>query len=195
VTGLDPAIGLLEFSSIARGVYAGDAMVKRAPVDAIYAGTVHPGKYVVLVGGLTASVEEAMAAGRAAAADSIVAELTLPDVHPAVVTALRGVRVPAAAEAVGIIETSTIAAAVAAADAAMKAAAVELLELALADDIGGKGYATVGGAVSDVEVAVAAGVAAVAMGQLVTSVVIPQAHDELIANLDAHPRFGKRTTS
>jgi microcompartment protein CcmL/EutN len=194
VTGLAPAIGLLEFSSIARGVFAGDAMVKQAPVDAIYAGTVHPGKYVVLVGGLTASVEEAMAAGREAGADAIVAELLLPEVHPAVITALSGVRVTAAAESIGIIETSTIAAAVAAADAAMKAAGVELLELALADDIGGKGYATVGGMVADVEVAIEAGVAAIAPGHLVTSVVIPQAHDELVANLDAHPRFGRRTT-
>ena len=194
MSALAPAIGLLEFSSIARGVYCGDAMVKRAPVDAIYAGTVHPGKYVVLVGGMTADVEEAMDAGRQSGGGDIVAELVLPDVHPAVVTALRGVRVPAAAEAIGIVETRTIAAAVGAADAAMKAAGVELLELALADDIGGKGYATVGGAVSDVEVAVEAGLSAVSPSDVVTSVVIPQAHDEMVANLDDHPRFGNRKT-
>lgn len=193
MTGLTPAIGLLEFSSIARGVLAGDAMVKRAPVDAIYAGSVHPGKYVVLVGGLTADVEEAMEAGRASGFDAIVADLFLPDVHGAVVTALRGVRVPAAAEALGIIETTTIAAAVGAADAAMKAAGVELLDLALADDIGGKGYCTVGGSLSEVEAAVSAGLESVAAGELVTSVVIPQAHDDIVANLDADPRFGNRT--
>jgi hypothetical protein len=60
---MQPAIALLEFDSIAVGVRAGDAMVKRAPVEVTYAGTVHPGKYLVLVGGDVASVEEAYAAG------------------------------------------------------------------------------------------------------------------------------------
>jgi microcompartment protein CcmL/EutN len=192
VSGLHPAIGLLEFSSIARGIEAGDAMVKRAPVEAIYAGTVHPGKFLVLVGGLTASVEEAMDAGRHKGADAVLAELLLSDVHPAVVTGLRGVRVPSAAEAIGIVETANVASAIGAADAAMKAAAVELLELRLADDIGGKGYAVVGGAVADVEASISAA-AAVAAGDLVTTVVIPQAHEELMANLDVDPRFGYRT--
>ena len=50
-TPLEPALGLLELDSIAAGIEAGDAMAKRAPVDVIRAGTVHPGKYLVLVGG------------------------------------------------------------------------------------------------------------------------------------------------
>ena len=63
---MQPAIALVEFSSIAIGMRAGDAMVKRAPVEVTYAGTVHPGKYLVLVGGDVASVEESFAAGLAA---------------------------------------------------------------------------------------------------------------------------------
>ena len=61
---MEPAVGLLEFSSIARGIEAGDAMIKSAPLEVIRAGTVHPGRYLVLVGGLTADVEAAMEAGR-----------------------------------------------------------------------------------------------------------------------------------
>ena len=37
---IEPALALLEFSSIAAGVFAGDAMVKRAQLDVIHAGTV-----------------------------------------------------------------------------------------------------------------------------------------------------------
>ena len=48
---MQPAIGLLELSSIAVGILAADAMVKRSPVEVIYAGTAHPGKYLVLVAG------------------------------------------------------------------------------------------------------------------------------------------------
>ena len=57
---MEPAIGLLELDSIAVGIRAGDAMVKQAPLDYCYAGTVQPGKYLVLVAGDTASVEEAI---------------------------------------------------------------------------------------------------------------------------------------
>ena len=39
---MQPALALLEFSSIAAGIEAGDAMVKRAPLEATYAGTVPP---------------------------------------------------------------------------------------------------------------------------------------------------------
>jgi guanylate kinase len=63
---IEPALALLELDSIAVGIEAGDAMAKRAPIDVIRAGTVHPGKYLVLVGGAVADVEEALAAGRPA---------------------------------------------------------------------------------------------------------------------------------
>ena len=58
-----PALGLLELSSIALGIRAGDAMVKKAPVRALVAGSVQPGKFLVLVDGDVASVEESMRAG------------------------------------------------------------------------------------------------------------------------------------
>ena len=61
---IDPALALLEFSSIAAGIEAADAMVKRAPIGVIRAGTVQPGKYLVLIGGEVADVEESLAAGR-----------------------------------------------------------------------------------------------------------------------------------
>jgi microcompartment protein CcmL/EutN len=47
----DPAVALVEFDSISAGIVAGDAMVKSSPIGTIYAGTVHPGKYLVLVSG------------------------------------------------------------------------------------------------------------------------------------------------
>ncbi|MFV9673583.1 MAG: BMC domain-containing protein, partial [Acidimicrobiia bacterium] len=34
----DPAIAIVEFNSIAVGIFAGDAMVKSSPVSSIYAG-------------------------------------------------------------------------------------------------------------------------------------------------------------
>ncbi len=187
-----PAVALLEFSSVAVGIQAGDAMVKRAPLQATYAGTVQPGKYLVLVGGDTASVEEAVAAGRAAGSGSLVDEVLLADVHPAVVEAVAGRLEDASGEALGILETASVAAVLEAADAGRKGAAVTLAELRLADGLGGKGYLLFSGPLAEVEAAVDIGAGRVAAGQLVGRVVIPQLHPEMGENLAGDARFRER---
>lgn len=190
---MEPAVCLLEFSSIAKGIEAGDVMVKRAPLQVIRAGTVHPGKYLVLVGGLTADVEEAMEAGREVGGRSLVDVVFLPDVHPDVVASIGGTRREDAGEALGVIETPTVAATIDAADAGVKGARVTIRDLRLADDLGGKGYVLFGGEVAEVEAAVGYGVArTAASGQEVTHVVISQLHAEMRENLAADPRFGER---
>jgi microcompartment protein CcmL/EutN len=190
---MEPAVCLLEFSSIAKGIEAGDAMVKRAPLQVIRAGTVHPGKYLVLVGGLTADVEEAMQAGRDVAGRWLVDVVFLPDVHPDVVASIGGTRREDAGDALGVIETQTVAATIDAADAGVKGARVTIRDLRLADDLGGKGYVLFGGEVAEVEAAVDHGVArTAASGQEVTHAVISQLHAEMRENLAAHPAFGER---
>jgi microcompartment protein CcmL/EutN len=190
---MQPAIALLEFESIARGIEAGDAMIKRAPLDVIRAGTVHPGKYLVLVGGLTADVEEALVAGREVADGSLVDVVFLPDVHPDVVASVGGARREDDGEALGVIETRTVAAVIDAADAGVKEADVTLRELRLADGLGGKGYVLFGGRVAEVEAAVEHGLARIAAtAHEVAHVVIPRLHGEMQENLGADARFGER---
>jgi bacterial microcompartment shell protein len=189
---IEPALGLLEFDSIAVGIEAGDAMAKRAPIEVILAGTVHPGKYLVLVGGAVADVEEAMEAGRDVADDRLVDAVLLPNVHPAVADALGGARLAGIGEALGVIETPTVAATIQAADAGVKGARVRLLELRLADGLGGKGYLLFDGAVSDVEAAVEIGASRIERQDGVVRRVIPQLHAEIRENLEAAARFGER---
>lgn len=190
-----PALALIELDSIAIGIEAGDAMAKRSPIDVLYAGTVHPGKYLVLVGGAVADVEEALDAGRAVGGSSILDAVLLADIHPDVVAALRGARRTAATEALGVIETETVAAIIDAADAGVKGARARLLELRLADDIGGKAYLLFGGPVADVEAAVEIGQAAIATRDRAIARVIPQLHVEMRANLEADARFRERLGS
>ncbi len=191
----DPAIALLEFDSISAGIVAGDAMVKTAPIGAIYAGTVHPGKYLVLVTGDTASVEIAVETGTAVAGGGVTDSVFLPDIHPDVTGAMIE-DAPAAslsAEALGIVETTTVAAVLDAADAGAKAAAVAVASVRLADGLGGKGYVLFSGTVAEVESAVDAAVGrAVAHDALVRSDVISQLHGEMAANLATELRFMKR---
>jgi microcompartment protein CcmL/EutN len=190
---MQPAIALLEFDSIAIGMRAGDAMVKRAPVDVTYAGTVHPGKYLVLVGGDVACVEESYAAGLAIGGDVLIDKIYLPSAHPEVVRYLRGMRGRVTGEALGIIETTTVAATLGAADRGLKGAEVDLVELKLADRLGGKAYCVFSGTVADVEAAVEIGVDRLDdPSTLVAQVVIPDFHDEMLANLEAATEFSSR---
>jgi microcompartment protein CcmL/EutN len=171
---MQPAIALLELDSIAIGIEAGDAMAKRSPIDVIYAGTVHPGRYLVLVGGAVADVEEALEAGRAVGGPAILDLVLLADVHP------------------DVIETQTVAAIIDAADAGVKGARVRLLELRLADGLGGKAYLLFGGSVADVEAAVEIGQARIGAPGRAIARVIPQLHGEMRENLEADARFRHR---
>lgn len=184
-----PALALLEFSSIATGIEAGDAMIKRAPVERIQTGTIQPGHYLVLVVGEVAPVEEAVKAGREVGQATLLDLVYLPNVHPGVVTALGGGREAGLGEALGVVETRTVAAAILAADAGLKGAAVNLLQLRLGDGLGGKGLALFGGLVADVEAAVDIALRQIG-GQLHRQVIISQLHDEMRQNVQAAVRFG-----
>jgi microcompartment protein CcmL/EutN len=192
----DPALSLIEFSSIAAGIQAADAMVKRAPIEVILTGTVQPGKYLVLIGGLTADVEESLAAGRQVGSAAIVDIVYLPQVHRDLIAGLRGGRAPEAHDSLGVIETTSVAAAIHAADAGLKAAEVRLVEIRLADGLGGKGVVLFAGMVADVETAVSSGVAALDRpDQLVRQVVIPRLHEGIWANLAQATRFREIVTA
>jgi microcompartment protein CcmL/EutN len=186
---MEPALALLEFSSIAIGIQAGDSMVKRAPVERIVTGTVQPGHYLILVAGEVASVEEAVAAGRETGHAALTDFVFLPNVHPDVVKALTGEQVVDLNDALGIVETQTVAAAILAADAGLKGAEVTLVQLRLADGLGGKGLALFTGVVADVTAAVTIG-SAVSAQQLVRQVIIPQLHSEMWPNVKRDGRFG-----
>ena len=189
---IEPALGLLELESIAAGIEVGDAMAKRAPVELLRAGTVHPGKYLVLVGGDVADVEEALEAGREIGGLSVRDVTFLANIHPDVVEGVRGTRQAAQDEALGIIETATVPAIIRAADAGLKGAGVRLLELHLADDLGGKAYLLFDGAVADVEAAVEIGTAAAGETRGMHSRVIAQLHREMAHELAASGRFATR---
>lgn len=195
---MDPAVGIIELDSIARGVLTGDAMVKAAPVGSIYAGTVHPGRYLVLVGGDTASVDVAMEVGREVGGDSVIDSIFLADIHPDVTAAIVAVDETARAEgeAIGVIETSTVATVIEAADAGVKAAPVTLASVRLADGLGGKGYLVFGGVLAEVEAAMEAAVArAEPTGALRDAVIVPRIADEMRHNLATDLRFNARVAS
>ena len=78
---MEPSIALVETNSIAAGILAGDTMVKKAVVQLLEARAICPGKYMVLIGGELGPVNESFQVGVAAAADTLVDQLLLPNVH------------------------------------------------------------------------------------------------------------------
>ncbi len=178
------AIGLVESSSIALGIKATDAMLKTAYVELVQAEPASPGKFIAVVAGDVAAVQAAVAAGEQAAESSLLDSLVVPNLHPQVYPAVRGEVRTAGIEAVAVIETLTVAGAIKAADAAVKAAAVELLEVRLARGLGGKGYLAVTGDVGSVQAAAeAAEYAAAEGGGHLATTVIPAPHADLKARL------------
>jgi len=184
-----PALALLEFDSIALGIEAGDAMVKRAPVQTIHAGTVQPGHYLVMVTGDVAPVEEAVDAGQEVGRAALLDTILLPNVHPGVIDGIRGSRKLEVSDALGVIETKTVASAIHAADAGLKGAEVALWQLRLADGLGGKGIVLFAGLVVNVEAAMEIAVNRV-QDTLVRQVIISQLHEEMKENVATFGRFG-----
>jgi microcompartment protein CcmL/EutN len=183
---MGPALALIEVASIARGHRVADAMVKRAPVELLRCDPVSPGKFLVLIEGEVASVDEAYRAGLEVAGDRTLDKLFLPQAHEQLGGALRGEArsgEAASVDALGIIETTTVAATILAADAAAKGAVVRLIEMQLARGIGGKAYFTLTGALAEVEAAVEAGVGVIEAALVVATEIIAAPHVDLVGRL------------
>ena len=178
------AIGMVELTSIAKGFEAADAMLKTADVELLSATAVCPGKYFVIVHGNVAAVESAVRAGKQIAGEYLVDEFILANVHPSVFPAITATTQLTELKALGIIESFSIAAMIFAADAALKAANVEAIELRLGSGLGGKSYFTFTGDVSAVKASVDAGAeSTIEKGLLVEKVVIPSPSKELLSSI------------
>ena len=178
------AIGGVELSSVAKGLETADAMLKTAAVKLALSRSICPGKYVILVSGEVGDVNAAVEAGSSKAAHALVDSFVIPNIHPEVFPAIEGTTVVEGLESLGIIESFSVSALIEAADAAVKAAPVKLLEIRLAMALGGKAFVTLTGPVAAAETAVGAGAAVVAKrGLLVEKVVIPQPRPELLREI------------
>jgi microcompartment protein CcmL/EutN len=185
------ALALLEFETIAAGVLASDLMVKRSPIALLRCGTIHPGRFLVLVGGSVASTEEAFMAGvqlgesRRALSGSVF----LGDVHPMLHDAVLGTRRYLVGDALAVVETHSSPALLAAVDAAVKSTPVILSEIRLGDDLGGHALALMSGDLTDAETAL--GICADrADDQLLAQSLLPRLDSDLRTLLDEGTRFG-----
>jgi len=174
------AIGLVEVTSIAKGIEASDAMLKAASVELVLNRSICSGKFITLVAGDVAAVEAAVSAGVDSASETVVDSFVIPNVHPQVFEAISGTVVVQNPDAMGIVESFSVGSLIEGADAAAKAAQVTLMKIHLAMAIGGKAYVTLTGDVAAVQAAVEAATEIIGhKGLLTYSVVIPGPRKEL----------------
>jgi microcompartment protein CcmL/EutN len=181
-----PCIGLLELCSVARGVETADGVLWQARVELLFASPVQPGKYVMLFTGSVQDVGSALRRGAEVAGGDLVDELLIQQVEPQVEQALRrrGGHIDGRLDAIGVVETTTVASAIVAADLALKTATVDLFDLRIANGLDGRSFLSLTGPVSDVRSAVtAAARSAEARQKLMRSVVIARPHPELALHL------------
>jgi len=181
---MDLAIGMLELSSIAKGIETCDTMLKATDVDLITVQPVCPGKYIILVSGTVADVTSSVESGLQTATGFLVDHLIISNVDAQIFPAMTATTNMRALDALGVIETFSVASIIIAADAAVKAAAVDLIEIRMAQGIGGKSYFTLTGDVGAVKEAIREASESVQdRGVLVNQVVIPYPHPHLAHNI------------
>ncbi len=178
------AIGLIEFSSIARGIGSADAMIKAAAVELVLSRTICSGKFINLVAGDVQAVKASVEAGENHGQETVIDSFIIPNVHPDVFPAMSASTDVDKLDALGIIESFSVAALIEGADAAAKAAEVKLIEIRLAMAIGGKAFVTLTGPVGAVRSAVEAGREVISRaGMLVNTEVIPSPREELLRDI------------
>lgn len=176
----EKSIGLIELSSVAAGFEVADTMLKAGNVRLLLSRSICSGKYMVLIGGDAAAVQSAVQAGAEVANGCLIDSFVIANVHPDVFSALGRTQAPEPNGALGILESFNVATLIQAADAAAKAAPVQLLEVRLAMALGGKAFCTMTGDVGSVQSAMAAGRRVIAdAGVLVNAVVISRPHPDV----------------
>lgn len=187
------ALAVIEFKSVPVGIYAADALLKKSPISLLKAGTIGCGKYMILLAGTTASVEEARAEALYHGGAQVADEVLLPDVHPALYAAALGGGLKVGEGPIFVLETPAVATCLEAVERMLKGVPVKLIELRLGDPkMAGKGLAIVQGDLYDVEAAqeLALGVAE-ARGQAVQHSLLTAPTDAILKELASSSKFKK----
>ncbi len=148
-----PAIGILEFSSLAVGYAAMDALVKKAPVRILEGTSMSPGKFFVLFNGDEASVLESFNCVTETPQWPLLDSVYIPQLEKRVLPGFYGLIKQQVLESLLIVETASMSSSVISCDAALKAASIELIEIRSSRGIGGKSLFFVTGSLDAVEAA------------------------------------------
>ncbi|MGM0608310.1 MAG: BMC domain-containing protein [Candidatus Muiribacteriota bacterium] len=133
-------IGVLEYKSISAGIEACDIALKAGEVKLIYSLPVCAGKYMIVLGGEVGDVKSALEAASSTAPMLLIDTILIPNLHKDIIPAMTASTQVEKIEAVGVVESFSLASAILSADIALKAAEVNIIEIRIAKGLGGKAY-------------------------------------------------------
>ena len=151
-----PALAMLDLAAVPPGLATLDALVKEAHVTVVSAGTIQPGRYLILFGGEVEATQMSLQRALEVAGGAVLDHILLADAEPRILPGVMGARRcwPADGDTAGVVQTGTSPTLLNAVDAALKGALVELVELRVGDGLGGQAIATFWGETHDVEAAI-----------------------------------------
>lgn len=177
-------LGMLEYKSVSAGIECCDTVLKAAHVELIQSLPVCAGKYIIVIRGETGAVNAAVEAGKEISGFNLIDTIIIPNLHPDIFPALTASGDFGKIEAVASVESFSIAAAVIAADIALKTADIRMIEIRIGKGLGGKSFFNFTGEIGAVkESEKTARDYLEKNGWLVYSCVLPNPHPSLMEKL------------
>ena len=162
-----PALAMLDIGDVPPGLNTLDALAKEAPIHVHAAGTIQCGRFLILFGGEVEPVNYAFAKALAVAGAALWDQVLLPHAEERLLPAIQdaALRWPAPGDTLGALQSGSPPTLLRAVDAALKGTAVELVQLRVADGLGGKAIAMLWGETHEVEAAMSLALEGFARGR------------------------------
>jgi microcompartment protein CcmL/EutN len=171
---MNMCVGFLEYISVGKGIEAADLISKNTDIDILLSAPNCPGRYQVLFTGDVGAVKSAIKLAEGIADFNFLDSLVIPRIDERVINALYSPTGSDIIDGLGVFETMTMTATLLGADAMVKAADVEIIEMRLGKGLAGKSYVTVTGSLQNLKAAMDAALETVKeKGVLISSVIIP----------------------
>ncbi|MHB1252658.1 MAG: BMC domain-containing protein [Candidatus Humimicrobiaceae bacterium] len=144
-------LAVVEFKSIARGIFTTDAMLKAADVNLIMATSLCPGKYLTIVEGETSAVENSLKIADEIGGRHVCSSEVINAISNKVINAINGKLQSSTDGAIAIIESMQMANLIRSADEVVDAVQIEFADFRLARGCGVNSFYIFSGELSSVK--------------------------------------------
>lgn len=173
------ALGIVELNSIAKGIELTDIILKSSEIEILYSNYTCPGKYMIIITGDVASIEEAVENAMSKGEKNIIGSFIIPNTHEDLIKGINK-KFNIDVKAIGVMEFTSIASGIIALDKALKSGQIKIVRFILGNLIGGKCYFVITGFVSDVEESIKNAENSVESKKVINKIIIPSPDPELI---------------
>jgi microcompartment protein CcmL/EutN len=144
-------LAVVEFKSIARGIFTTDAMLKAADVSLVMASTLCPGKYLTIIEGETSAVESSLKIADEIGGKEVFSSEVINAISSKVIDAINGKLQSTADGSIAIIESMQMANLISSADEVVDAVPIEFVDFRLARGCGVNCFYIFSGELSSVQ--------------------------------------------